>query len=679
MTVSPDIIILDSMKAKNQPSDLGQIIEALIKKTSLNNLYEIITQKACSFFDGQASSLMLLDNVGEYLTINRSCRLSTEFLQVYRIHIDQGIAGKVCREKAPLIINNIHKLSVDVEGDPTLPFIKKAGIQSMICAPLLVGAELIGCLNIYYTRHKETFENKDNLEFFMKLCALAIEHHRLLDESETKTRVFRVLGDIALHITASFNLNEILKIFLSTAMEITDTDVSGMYLINRDTLVVQDAYEYNMKERTLKKYRSAVRLDQSNWAGVFETKKPIIIDDLSKYPNIKPLSQKGKAAALAGLPLVVKGNNIGILYVESENSRRFLEEEIEYLSILCNYASVAIENSKLYEKLAREAEQASILYDVGQSFISTLNFDQLLANILKRLTHSFGHLNLALFLLDQETNELKLRAYINYPDDVRNLRIKIGEAGITGHVAATKQVYYAADVSADPHYIKGVGDARSEVGLPLIIGDKLIGVLDVESPEPNRFSEEDIYLLATLSNQIAIAMENSRLYEETKKLSLTDPLTVLPNRRSFKLFIDSEIKRAERFHRFFAVFMIDFDNFKNYNDRYGHPAGDIILRKFSKLMKKAIRDVDFLGRYGGDEFVAVLSETDKLQAREVAERMRKVVAEQNLEPHVTLSIGIAAFPDNGDNVEDLIDRADRACYDAKQLGGNRINFSAGTT
>ena len=121
--------------------------------------------------------------------------------------------------------------------------------------------------------------------------------------------------------------------------------------------------------------------------------------------------------------------------------------------------------------------------------------------------------------------------------------------------------------------------------------------------------------------------------------------------------------------------MIDFDNFKIYNDKYGHTAGDIVLQKLSKIMKEIIRDVDFLCRYGGDEFVAILPETDASFALDVAERMRKKIAAQRIQPKITLSIGIASFPHDAREKSKLIDLADQACYEAKQRGGNRVIFT----
>jgi diguanylate cyclase (GGDEF)-like protein len=315
------------------------------------------------------------------------------------------------------------------------------------------------------------------------------------------------------------------------------------------------------------------------------------------------------------------------------------------------------------------------LYDVSQSLITTLDFDQLLNNVLQHLKDTFGFLNASVLLVDEEKQALYTHSSIVYSREDRDLRLRIGLDGITGHVAKTKRMYYSPDVNKDTYYVPGIDNTRSEACFPLLTGDHLIGVLDVESSEVNGFSQDVIRLLSSLSAQIAIAIDNARLYEETKKLSLTDSLTALSNRRSFELFVEAEIRRAERYRRTFVIMMIDLDNFKNYNDKYGHMAGDIVLQKLSKMMKGIIRDVDFLCRYGGDEFVAILPETDASFALDVAERMRKKIAAQKIQPRITLSIGIASFPHDARDKSRLTDLADQACYDAKQRGGNRVIFS----
>lgn len=656
---------------------LAAITGSLLEQRGLDSVFDAITKHACSFFNASASSIMLFDENNEYLTIARSYNLSPEYLKVVKVYKDQEVAGKVCQSKKPRFIKDVIKLFKDIGDDFTVEWASKEGLASLVCAPLLLKDEPIGCLNIYYRQMQETFEQENALDFFTRMAALSIEYSKLIQQTEEKTKILTILEEVGLVLTSSFDINEIMVVFLPTAVLITKTDAGGLLLIDETKRTVVDLFKYKKGTDIPRRYKPTTHLVDGISAEIMRTKKPVIIPDLRSYEKSHNLkSNEEERTATAGIPLIARGKMIGILYVDSFKPRNFTKSEIDYLTILCSQAAIALDNTRLYKKISREAKEMSLLYEISQSFISTLNFDQLLKNILQRLKETFGYLNLAIMLVDEEKQELYPRSYINYPEHIKSLRFRIGKDGITGHVAATKKIYYAPDVSKDPFYRVGVEEAKSEVCFPLMLGEQLIGVLDVESPEINGFTKEDINMLAGLSAQIAIALDNSRLYEEARKLSQTDPLTNLPNRRSFDMFIDAEIRRSVRYHRPFSILMIDYDDFKHYNDTFGHPAGDKILKKFSQLMKEIIRDVDFLGRYGGDEFIAVLPETDSTFALEVAERMRRKIEMQNIEPRVTLSIGIATFPSDSNEKDTLIKLADQACYEAKQLGGNCVNFAS---
>jgi len=654
--------------------NLAAITESLLEKKGLNSVFDAITRAACSFFDASASSIMLFDKNKEYLTIARSYNLSSEYLKVVKVHKNQEVAGKVCQEKKPRFISNVIELFKNLGDDFTIQWATKEGLTSLICAPLLLKDEPIGCLNIYYRSMKDTFENKTALDFFTRMAALSIEHSKLIHQSEEKTKKLTVLEEVGLVLTASFDINEIMAVFLPTAVLITDSDAGGLVLLNESSGEALGAYEYIKGRNLPRREESSKRLSEKISKEILKTKKPAVTSNASSYNNTNT-SVKDKKATTAGIPLIAREKMIGILYVDSFTPKEFGRSDLDYLTTLCSQAAVALDNTLLYKKITWEAKEMSLLYEVSRSLISTLDFDQLLKNVLQILKGTFGYLNLAIMLVDEERQELYPRSYINYPDYIKTLRFKIGKDGITGYVAGTKKMYYCPDIRKDPHYRFGAEEARSELCFPLMIGQRLIGVLDVESPEIDGFTRDDINMLSGLSAQIAIALDNARLYEEAKELSLTDPLTMLPNRRSFDISINAEIKRAMRYHRSFSILMIDLDDFKSYNDAFGHPQGDKILQKFSKMMKETIRDVDFLGRYGGDEFIAVLPETDSTFAFEVAERMRKKIAAQEIKPRVTLSIGIATFPQDSNDKDALVETADQACYEAKQLGGNCTNFA----
>jgi diguanylate cyclase (GGDEF)-like protein len=656
--------------------NISRIAEFLLEEKDIGSVFDTIAKTACSFFNASASAIMLFDKDREYLTIAHTHNLSAKYKNVLRVHKDQEIAGSVCQQKKIRFVSNMVKLYKKLHDDATLKWVEKEGLISCVCAPLILKNEAIGCLNIFYRTPQRSFKGKKALEFFTKLAALSIAHARLIQGGEEKTRMISVLEQIGLLLTSSLDFDEITTDVLVMAASLSHGDTSSLILIDETTRKILDAYEYVKGQDKPIRYKSTARLSDGVSGTILKTRKPIVIANLERYRHVNPVAlEKGRAAVIA-VPLIAREKMIGIIYVNSFTPKEFTKNDIDYLTILCNQAAVALDNTLLYNKISREAKETAILYEVGQTFISTLDFEQLLNNILKRLKETFGYLTLEIYLVDEETQELYARSSTKDSDDLKQIRLKIGKDGITGYVAATRKMYYCSDVSKDSHYISGLAEVRSEVCFPLLIGDRLIGVLNVESKETNGFTPEAINLLSILSAQIAIALENAWLYEETKKLSLTDPLTALPNRRSFNMFLATEIKRAVRYHRPFSILMIDFDDFKVYNDRFGHPAGDAILQKFSQLMKETIRDVDFLGRYGGDEFIAVLPETDTSFALEVAERIRNKIAAQEIGVKITVSVGIASFPEDIRDKRGLIELADQACYEAKQLGGNNVKFAS---
>jgi len=191
-------------------------------------------------------------------------------------------------------------------------------------------------------------------------------------------------------------------------------------------------------------------------------------------------------------------------------------------------------------------------------------------------------------------------------------------------------------------------------------------------------SEEDLKeQLPYLVSQLRLLIDRAHLYKKLEKISLTDSLTHLPNRRYFMERYEDEFRRSEKFKFDLSFLMVDIDHFKNYNDTFGHLAGDVILREVANLLKENIREIDFVGRFGGEEFSIFLPQTSKEQAISVSERLREKIAESEIQAYdekvkLTISIGVATFPENSRDKDLLIEVADKALYQAKQKGRNRV-------
>lgn len=212
------------------------------------------------------------------------------------------------------------------------------------------------------------------------------------------------------------------------------------------------------------------------------------------------------------------------------------------------------------------------------------------------------------------------------------------------------------------------------ITMPLIIQRDTVGYLAARG-----LTDKDTERFQILAQQFLIGFKRALLYKKMQELSITDSLTRLFSRRHFMDRFKEELRRSRKFKYNFSFLMVDIDRFKDFNDRYGHLVGDAILREVSKTVKDAIRQIDFVGRYGGEELSVILVETDKAQSHFAAERLRQAVESKKIKVYdeelkVTVSIGIATFPDSGASIEEVIESADKALYQAKEAGRNRVKY-----
>ncbi len=217
---------------------------------------------------------------------------------------------------------------------------------------------------------------------------------------------------------------------------------------------------------------------------------------------------------------------------------------------------------------------------------------------------------------------------------------------------------------------KGV---ESFAAIPLMMEKKILAVMTMENMRKDDFDH-----LSIVAAQLALAIKKAQLYQEVQKLSIVDGLTGTFLRRHFLERFEEELHRSRRHRVPLSFLMADIDHFKEYNDKHGHLVGDVVLRDIAHLLKEGVREIDLVSRYGGEEFSLLLAETSKESALQVAERLRLSVEKHQFKAYdeigkVTISIGLATFPEDGQGTESLIDKSDRALYKAKQSGRNRVS------
>jgi diguanylate cyclase (GGDEF)-like protein len=213
---------------------------------------------------------------------------------------------------------------------------------------------------------------------------------------------------------------------------------------------------------------------------------------------------------------------------------------------------------------------------------------------------------------------------------------------------------------------------RDYLIFPLLLENRTVGYLAARG-----IKEQDKDKFHILGQEYTLGLKRVLLYQKVQELAIIDELTNAFTRRHFMNRFNEELRRSKKFNHILSFLMVDIDHFKEYNDRYGHLVGDAILKEVGKIIKECIRQIDFIGRYGGEEFSVILVETNKDQARFAAERIRRAVESKPIAVYdedlrVTISIGISVFPLDGSNPQKVIDKADEALYLAKQQGRNRV-------
>jgi diguanylate cyclase (GGDEF)-like protein len=332
----------------------------------------------------------------------------------------------------------------------------------------------------------------------------------------------------------------------------------------------------------------------------------------------------------------------------------------------------------LAERKARQ--QAEILHQMGVVLSSTLEQEQLLGLVLKYLMKLVACDSSSIMLIQGKKARVVaarggLKSSHILPSEIDLPGDSLFQEIVDGH-----RYILIQDAASDPrlNYLEGMDSMRSCICVPLVAHSTTVGLLTVGSAQPDLFQEKDAALVQSFAGHVALALDNARLYREMRHSAHTDGLTGLYNRRYLHQELERELARSRRYGHPLSLIICDLDNFKKYNDQYGHLAGDDLLRELGDLMKSYIRKSDTAFRYGGEEFALILPHTDQHSAVILSERLREAISSKSFMireklqiGHVTISIGVASCPEDATEVDSLINTADMALYEAKKTK-NRV-------
>ncbi len=474
---------------------------------------------------------------------------------------------------------------------------------------------------------------------------------------------------------------------------------------------------------------------------IFNTKQSLVINNNYEQRSAElgvvrvPDSRGSVPKAWVGVPMIVGDEVIGILSAQNYQTENvFTDDTVRLLTTIAANFGIALQNARLYEAMQQRASELQLLHQeaeqhveelaninaISQAAASHLEINSLLDLVGEKIYQIFQAQVIYIALYDEQSGLIHI-PYWQSPEGRNERRtIRLGE-GLTSIVIRSGQPllidhdYEQRSAELGVIRVPTLSGTlpKSWLGVPMRLGDKIIGVLGVQDfNKEYAYSVADMRLLGTIAANVGIAIQNAQLYEATqqreaevrqaneqlrvqlakiealqallREQAIRDPLTGLFNRRYLVETLDREVAQAVRASTPLSIVMIDLDHFKKINDTYGHKAGDLMLQTLGTLLSTKTRDGDIACRYGGEEFVLVLPGASLTIAQQRAEHLRATFQELRVpyNQHIlgaTLSAGVASFPINGVDGEAVLQDADRALYIAKSTGRNRVSLAETAT
>lgn len=403
---------------------------------------------------------------------------------------------------------------------------------------------------------------------------------------------------------------------------------------------------------------------------VLQAGHTLVIEDIAK-----PVHSYQSAAhnqSLLVLPLIAEQKKLGAIILAFNQSHKFSTDEISICEQASALVALALEKFQAVEEAQQRAMTSENLRKASVAISETLEHDQAIARILEQLKLVIPYDSASVQLI--ENNELKVVGGSGFKmlKEVLEMRFPIPGDNPNTVVIETGKPYILGDAPSKYHEFRELQNQHihSWLGVPLITrNNKTLGLLAIDSSKPHNFTEEDANLALIFASQVAVVLENTRIFKEKQEQAIVDPLTAIYNRRGLIEIGKIEFEKSIYANKKFSAIMADVDQFKSINDTYGHDVGDKVLREFASRCKQCVREMDLVGRYGGEEIVILLPNTDLDLGITIAERLRIFIANTPFKISEDLLLDVTA------SLDVLINRADQAMYIAKHKGRNQVKIN----
>ncbi|HEY0072221.1 MAG TPA: sensor domain-containing diguanylate cyclase, partial [Chloroflexia bacterium] len=443
--------------------------------------------------------------------------------------------------------------------------------------------------------------------FFANRIALVISQRNKQVRSQLQD--LRTLYDIANGLGNIMDEDEMLRYLANTLKTLQNASSCVISMVTKDDRVEVRA-SAGVPQATLSKLKG-VSLDNPALHPVFQRGEPLILEDIDNHSEYKPFLVNAETRCAYLFPIKVEGKVIGSISLAFMAVTQISPEYKSLLATIANQAGVALQRAHLYSSTERLAQEMSILYDVGLYTGSTLSRDEVIRRTSATIEKLMNPDAYYIALYDGETNMVSFEVFTECGQQMPKMRMGLNRGGLTGRIIETCKPLLVQDWQVDGQQYNSVANKTgtemlSYLGVPMVAEDKVVGVISVQSLQPLAFDAHHERLLMALSAQTGMALENARLHQLAQDQARFDSLTKVYNHGEFVNMVRQEVEKSDRDDNCVALIMLDIDHFKQYNDTYGHVAGDNVLRMVANALKSSVTDKDYVGRWGGEEFCVLL-------------------------------------------------------------------------